>query len=154
MGWVAAVVAGAQGAMSARSAYLQGELDQEMFERDARTAELRAADAERIGAWEAALKRMETSKKVATQRTQAATSGFDITGGNILDLMADTRLYGEVDALQIESNASRDAWALRREAERLRTQGYLAGVAADQSILGSLLGGGAQAASYYNSGNS
>ena len=49
-----------------------------------------------------------------------AANGVDLSSGSPLDILGDTAMYGELDALTIRSNAEREAYGYRVQSRRRR----------------------------------
>lgn len=124
----------------------------QVSEMNATLAERRARDAMERGAREEQKKRQEVAGILGQQRASMAANGLDLGFGSPLDLMIDTAVAGEMDALTIRSNTYREAYDYRvdaagrradaglqrAQASAAKTGGYL-------SAAGTLLGGGASA---------
>lgn len=87
-----------------------------------RLARLAAADALARGRLEAGQVRTEASRLISRQRVALAAAGVDPGVGTALDVMADTRLMSELDALTVTNNAAREAWGYEMEAQGIRRQ--------------------------------
>ena len=72
---------------------------------------------------------LKTAQTTGDQRAAMAANGIDLGTGSATDVLATTKFMGERDALQIQDNAARQAWAYRTQA-----QGYGAEAAADTAI--------------------
>lgn len=77
---------------------------------NAALAEKRAEDALQRGDIEEKQKRLESARLRATQQTGFAAGGVLTSEGTPLDVSSDTAALGELDALTIRSNASREAF--------------------------------------------
>lgn len=89
-------------------------------------AEAQGTDAIARGAQEEARFRAGVRGMVGTQRAGLAAGGVDVGFGSAVDVQADTVFMGELDALQIKTNAAREAWGYRVQAEDLRKRGEIA----------------------------
>jgi len=117
-----------------------------LLERNARIAEMDAEYA--IGKGKSDRRRLEqeVDQFKGGQRASFAGSGVVVDSGSALDVVADTAALGAIDALTIERNASREAWALKEEARGARAQaGLHRGSVTDPSkaFFTSLIGGAA-----------
>lgn len=97
---------------------------------NAQVADLQAKDAVVRGAHDESRFREGVNQMIGSQRSGIAASGVDVNSGSAVDVQADTRHLGELDALTIRTNAAREAWGyqvqgqdLRRRAEITRKEG-------------------------------
>lgn len=88
--------------------------------RNAIRAEYAAMDAEQRGAAEAGKIQMEGSRVIAEGRVATAASGIELDSPVALNVANTTRAYSALDALTAKSNAAREAWGYRQEAEEYR----------------------------------
>lgn len=110
------------GVAEREAAESQGEL----ADYNANVAELQAADAIARGAEEENRFRMGVRGIIGAQRAGFAGSNIDVGFGSALDVQADAAFLGELDALTIRTNAAREAWGFKVEAEDLRQRGRIA----------------------------
>lgn len=103
-----------------------------------------AADALQRGAEEAGRVRMEGSRAVSAARTLAARTGVD--GGSTLDVLADSRMFSELDAHTAMNNAAREAWGLRVGAGNARSEQTMIRRRRQSALTGDLFSLGGQAA--------
>lgn len=108
---------------------------------NARLAEDAAGDALLRGNREAGVQRFRTGQLVARQRLAVAKNGFDMQSGSALDALADTRLWGELDAQTLKSNAAREAFGYRAQAWQASGQRQVVKLRQDFGVAGSILGG-------------
>lgn len=125
--------------------------------RDMRTnadyANQAANDALNTGRINSDLQRLKTGQMIGSQRAAMAGNGGTVDTGSNSRLQEDTAQVGELDAMQIQNNAARQAYGLKVQA----TQGYensrntlLAGENAKRnSILGGVIKG---AGSFFGGG--
>lgn len=109
-----------------------------------RMARLRSADALQRGNFKEYLQRQKTGQLVGHQRALIGSSGAAVGEGVTARIIEDTLAKGELDALNIRNNASREAWGLDTQAAQF---GFEADAAQRQAVIGtgaSLLGGTAQ----------
>lgn len=132
--------------LQAYDAYQQGQDEQAALRENARRAQLEAQDALARGAEQAALARMKGSRVIAAQKTAIGASGVDAGVGSAVQLMADSRIQSEMDALTIRNNAIREAYGMRSQALGLEKAGRRAATAANRRAAASILGGVAGAA--------
>lgn len=139
----------ASGVMSGNAAMDQANSAAKNMRENAYFAGQAAVDALDRGAKDADKQRVRTGLAVGTQRTAQAANGGVVDVGSNADLVADTEMIGELDALTISNNAAREAYGYQVQEE----QGYKnakqtikAGKKArTASILGGVLGGAGQA---------
>lgn len=102
------------------------ESQAELAEFNAAVAELQAKDAITRGDQEANRFRQRLKVFTGEQRAGIATGNVDVGYGSAVDVQADTALTGELDALTITTNATREAWGYRVEATDLRERARIA----------------------------
>lgn len=153
---VAGVVTGAFGAYNTSKATKTAyETQAAVARNNAQYAEWQARDAIRRGQEAEGAHRLKVAQLKGSQRARLAANGVVLDEGSALNILADTDFMGENDALTIRDNASREAWALRRQAAGFEADaGLLSTRAKDESPLfaaGSTLltGAGQVAASWY-----
>jgi len=95
----------------------------EASERAAQAAERSGKEAEAIGRQQAQLQRDQASKLIGRQRAVLAANGVDVNEGSAVDIQAETRGFGELDALTTLANAGRERVAYQEQAGNYRTQG-------------------------------
>lgn len=142
-------VIGAAGQVQQAQAQAQAaEYNAKVADMNATLSERRAKDAIERGAVEEQKKRLEVQRLLGTQTAAMAANGVDLTFGSPLDILVDTAVLGELDALTIRTNFAREAYDRkvdavnqragatlnRMEAENARTAGYL-------NAAGTVLGG-------------
>jgi hypothetical protein len=121
---IASLAATAGGtAMSVRAARKQGTAAQasanaeaDLMDYNASVAEIQAEQTVEQGAVEAARYKEQMEGVVGAQRAGFAGQGVDVSSGSALAVQADTQAIAEMDALQIQSNAARQAWGYQVEA--------------------------------------
>lgn len=94
----------------------------ERLDWNAAVAELQAKDALDRGTQEEQRFRAGVRGIIGAQRAGFAASNIDVGFGSALDVQADAAELGELDALTIRTNAAREAWGYKVEAEDLRKQ--------------------------------
>jgi hypothetical protein len=92
------------------------EADAELQDYNADVADIQAQDALERGEVEADKYGAAVRRMVGAQRANYATQGVDVSSGTPMDVQADTAQWGEINALQIKSNAAREAWGYKVEA--------------------------------------
>lgn len=148
LGWVlfgAGALMGGVSAYMGQSAQNQAlQFNAMMSEQNARLAEIRAKEAEKEGKRQELLHRMKVEKLKGTQRAAAAASGAVVGEGSPMDVLLDTELLGEMDAMTIRHNTAMEAWGYRAqagqyglEANMYRAQKGSPALAFGTSLLGS-----------------
>ena len=92
----------------------------ELSDYNASIAELQASDALARGREEENRFRERVEGTIGSARAGAAAQGIDVGFGSAVDVQKDARFLGELDALTIRTNAGREAWGYKVEAEDLR----------------------------------
>lgn len=118
-------------------------------------AEKRAQDALMRGQEEEERVRREGGQLQGQQTAQMAAAGVDLSFGSPLDVLIDTSMGIELDAMRTRRNAAleaedfdRQAWNYRADAGMSRAEGKNAKTAGYIGAAGSILSGGAKAATY------
>lgn len=106
-----------KGGQAAKSA---GASQAQQHEFNARVADLQAEDATARGRDEESRFRASVRGLIGSQRTGFAGQGVDVGSGSAADVQGDAAYLGELDALQIRSNAQREAWGFQVEAQDRR----------------------------------
>lgn len=114
-------------ALSAGASYLsqrkQGESTASALDQNAGLADERAADAIARGTEAAARQQQGTAQLIGSQRSGYASQGVQVDSGSAATTAADTAQLGELDRLQIEHNAAREAYGFKADAANQRAQG-------------------------------
>lgn len=146
---VAAGASAAGGLFSAYGQYQAGKYQSDVARDNARVAELQARDANIRGGMEEDRYRRQLAQFQGQQRATAGAAGRDLASGTTADLLAQTADIGEQDALQIRSNAMREAYGFKVQAVNERQQGRLARAQGRNAAIGTILTSGAQAGGIY-----
>ncbi len=110
-------IVGAVGALNSGSANSDSAMYQAAVARNNSTvAEQNAQYALEAGKRQESAQRQKTAQMIGAQRANMAANGIDIGSGSALNLQADSRLVGEMDALTIRNNAERQAYNYRVQA--------------------------------------
>lgn len=133
------------------------EYNSQIMDMNAKISERRERDAIDRGQKEEQRKRAEVQGTLGKQAVAMAANGVDLTFGSPLDVMVDTAVMGELDALTIRSNAYREGYDHRVDAVNKRagaTLSRMEGASAKSggylSAFGTVLGGSGDAfADYY-----
>lgn len=152
------VLAGVATAMGAYGTYQQGQQQKAQAEYQAAVANNNAIIAERQaqdsldrGRVEEQQHRLKVAQMKGTQRSALAASGVQVDSGSALDVVADTAMMGEFDALTIRNNAEREAYAYRVQGSNYQAESGLYSLAGRNAARNgsfgaatTLLGGAAQ----------
>ena len=154
---VAGMVSGAFGAANQSKATQQAYDYQAAGNRNnAQIAEWQAQDATTRGAKSEQAQRLKVAQLKSSQRAGFAARGIALDEGSPLNILQDTDYLGELDALAIRDNASREAWGARTQASNYSSDAAMLSARADAespsgAAFSSLLtSGGAVASSWYN----
>lgn len=111
---------------SGKAAKAAANAEADMQEYNAKVAELQAEDASQRGDIQASRYKEQIRAVVGRQRTAYGAQGVDVASGTPLAVQADTTAIGEMDALQLKSNAAREAWGYKVEAYDSKLRAYYA----------------------------
>lgn len=143
----------ASGVYTASAQRAAGRYEQQVAERNATIAEQQAEQAKQIGNIDEERQLRRVRAALGSQRAALAANGLDINSGSALDLQAETAGFGAADALNLRSNALREAWGFNVEATNQRNAGRAARAQGRNSAFGTLLTTGASVAGMgYQSG--
>lgn len=132
--------AGAVGSYySAQSNKASLELQSDLAEINARTAESAAQSALFQGQRREQASRLQTANLKGAQRTAMAANGIDLGEGTAARVLTSTDVLGEIDANTIAADAVRTAWGYRTQGTNYRNEA--AGKRAAGSTLNPLLSG-------------
>lgn len=129
----------AAGAYTASAQRAAGEYEQQVAERNATIAEQQAEQARQIGNMEEERQLRRVRAVVGSQRATLAANGLDVNSGTALDLQAETAGFGAADALNLRSNALREAWGFKVDATNQRNAGRAARAQGNNQAAGTLL---------------
>jgi hypothetical protein len=124
--WITLALTAAGGAYQYHAQRQAGKYEQDVAEQNAQIARQGAADARARGQEEAGQQRMKTRRFIGAQKAAIAASGIDPTTGSALDTLSESAAFGELDALTIQNNASREAWGYQTQATGFLNEGRLA----------------------------
>jgi len=82
---------------------------------NAGVAQVQAQDAIERGAEAESRFRTQIRGVIGTQRANQAAGNIDVNYGSAVDVQADAAFLGEMDALQIRTNAARESWGYKVE---------------------------------------
>lgn len=150
---VAAVLAVAGGVQTARAQKAAGEAQAQADEANARIGQQQAEQARQIGNMEEERQMRRVRAAVATQRATQAANGLDVNSGTALDLQAETAGFGTADALNLRSNAIRQAWGFEVGAVNDINSASAARAAGSNAATGTMLTTASQVAGMYAGSN-
>jgi hypothetical protein len=102
------------------------EAEGQLADYNASVAQLQAQDAVARGAQEESRFRSGVRGLAGSQKAGFAAGNVDVGFGSAVDVQADTAFLGELDALTIRTNAAREAWGYKVQAEDLTRRGQIA----------------------------
>lgn len=151
---VAAVAAIASASVSAYGMYQQGQAQKQIADYNAKVAKNGAVAARQEAEAQASLIRTRNLRIRGASEAAASKSGVTLSG-SVSDVLNDSAIQGEMDALTSIYKGYRGAQSGLAQAELDRYQGREAGSIAGYGATSTLIGGFAQGASYgtaaYNS---
>jgi hypothetical protein len=100
------------------------ELNAQVHDFNAAALELQATDAIAQGKQQETIFRQQLKQTIGSQRASFAAQGIDVSSGSAEDVQESTAYQGELDALQIRTNAAREAWGytVTAQGETLQAQ--------------------------------
>lgn len=139
-----------------KAAEAQANYQAQVSANNAQVAKMQAEDAIKRGKQEEEEHRVQVRRMLGAQRAGIAGSGFDLGDATSQDILGDTAAMGEFDALQIRSNAAREAWGYEvqgsnftAEAQLQRARGKSARQASYWQAGGDLLSGASKFGTQY-----
>ncbi|MBB3461519.1 hypothetical protein [Rhizobium sp. BK377] len=111
----------------------------QVAEMNAQIAEKQAKDAIERGKQEEQQKRLQTSQLEGRQRAAMAANGVDLSFGSPLDTIVDTAKMGEIDALNVRTNAYREAYGYKVQGTNQLAGAKLDRMRADAAVKGGYL---------------
>lgn len=104
------------GAASAYGAYSAAQSKKDMLGIDSQIAGWQASQAIQSGQQQEFSSRLQEGAMFGRQRANMAANGVQLGSGSALDVLAGTKLMGNVDAATIHDNALRAAWGYQTQA--------------------------------------
>lgn len=145
-------------AQEAKATAAANNYNAQVAEMNAKISEKQAKDAIERGKQEEQQKRQQTAQLEGRQRAAMAANGLDLSFGSPLDTIVDTAKLGELDALNIKTNAYREAYGYKVQATNQRASATLDRMRADSAkktgylnSVGTILGGAGKAYSQSSS---
>lgn len=127
-----------QGNAAKASAEYQAAVDrnnQQVAEWQTKDALDRGKEAERQ-------QRLKVQSALGSQRAAMAANGVDLSSGSPLDILGDTTMYGEMDALTIRSNAEREAYGYRVQSQNFASNAQLSQMRGSSAQTAGMIGAG------------
>ena len=150
------VIGGVGQLQAAGAAAASAKYNASVADMNAKLADRAAKDALERGGIEEQKQRAKTAQILGQQQAGMAANGLDLTFGSPLDLLVDTAVMGELDALTIRTNAYREERDIRQQGANYRGQAGMYRAEASSAKTagwlnagGTVLGGGAQAYGNY-----
>lgn len=123
----------------------QAAYQRNVAEINSKLADLKGEDALQRGEDAARDYKKQVNRMIGSQRAAFAAQGVDVGYGSAADIQADTATQGELDILTIRSNAFREAWGYKVEANNYTAQGQFAEMGGNMQANNTLLTGGVAA---------
>lgn len=123
---IASGIAGTFGAISEGQA--KGDSDRfnaQVSNQNAAVATENAAIAGQAGSEQAAQQSQKTRAEVGSIKTNQAAGGVDVNSGSAVDTQVSARELGDLDALTIRSNATKEAYGYVNQANNFKAQANL-----------------------------
>lgn len=105
--------------------------------------ERQADDAVQRGRIAEQQQRLQTAQVASRQRASLAANGLDLNSGSAVDILSDTAMLGELDALTVRSNAEREAWGYRVQGSNAAASAGLLDAQASSAKRAGMMGAGA-----------
>ena len=141
---VGAVTSAAVSTVSAvqqsKAAEAQYKYQAEVNKQNAEIAQENANKERQQGIEEARLQRLKAQQNVANQTSAMAANGIDVTQGTAVNLLGDTAMWGEMDALNTLSNSESRARAMEAEAGNFKNQARLDSLAGNNAYRAGQIG--------------
>jgi hypothetical protein len=148
-----ATIQAIQGMFSLGTAFSNASLQKEMgryqssqLRIQSSYSEIAAADAIERGNKEAAELKRRLRNLEGEQILTSAASGIDAFSGSAQNVRESSKLLGDLDIIQIKTNAYREAWGYKTQSTSLMNQANMSRLAADRSAANTLVTGGLNAA--------
>lgn len=145
------VLTAAAGVQTADAQKKAGEAQAEQAAENAKAAKAQGESTVLAAQIEEDRRRQQTRQMLASQRAGFAANNVDMSTGSAMDILGDTAMVGEQDALTIRANAARQAWGYSVDANNSMNQGRMAQAAGKNAATGTYL---TTAASMWQQGSS
>jgi len=151
--WIVAAISVAGTAAGTYSAIEQGNAAEDASKRNAKAQNTNARVAAEQAQYAADRQRSENRRRLGAQRAAGAKSGIDLSGGSFNDVLLDTSVQGEMDALASIYQGQATASAYQSSARNSLLEGRAAKQAGYLRAGSTLLSGASQTASAWPSLN-
>jgi hypothetical protein len=108
--------------VSAYAKYQESQQAAAQADQQAKIRDLQAGDARLLGQAAQGITRIQTGQEKANQELAYASAGVDVSVGTPLDVKAQTAMFGELEAANVENDSIRRAWGFATEARTLRSE--------------------------------
>lgn len=151
--WIVVAISAAGTAAGAYSAAEQGKAAEEASKRNAKAQNTNARVAAEQAQYAADRQRSENRRRLGAQRAAGAKSGIDLSGGSFQDVLLDSAVQGEMDALASIYQGRAASAAYQSSARNSLLEGKAAKQAGYLRAGSTLLSGASQTASVWPSLN-
>ncbi|OBU04840.1 hypothetical protein [Morganella psychrotolerans] len=127
------------GAMQAYSQYTSGKFNADVANQNAKLSDAAADDAVNRGNADAEKQRTRARQLAGTQAATMSANGVDLGAGGALDIFGDTAAMGELDALTVMNNASREAYGHKLQAANDRLNAKMSRRQGNIGAIGTIL---------------
>lgn len=137
---IASTAVGAVSSIGQGMAAMQAaKYNNQIAQMNAKVEERRAQDALDRGRLEEQKQRMANASIYGKQIAAMGANNVDVSFGSPLEIIADTHYLGEMDALIVRTNAARESYDHRVQAENYRAQGQLSLMEGKSKMTGGFL---------------
>lgn len=141
---VAAAGVGAYGAIKKGQAeHAAAEYNAQVSQQNAAIARENALIAEQSGEAQASISLQKTRATIASTTAQQAASGVSVNSGSYTDVRSSEREIGELDAMNIRSNAAREAFGYKVKATSEENEAILSKFEGEESEKAGYISAGA-----------
>lgn len=125
----------------------EGDYQKQIYESNARLADIQADDAIRRGEKDAKQHKKNVKRLIGSQRAALAAQGLDLEADDALAIQQESAEYGALDVLEIKNNAWREAWGYKVQANDFMGRARFADITAKNKARNTILTGGMSIAS-------
>lgn len=151
--WIVVALTAVSAGVGAYSAVEQGNAADDAAKRNAKAQNTNARVAAEQAQYAAERQRSENRRRLGMQRAAGAKNGIDLSGGSFQDVLMDTAVQGEMDALASIYQGRATAAAYQSSARNSILEGNAAQRAGNLRAGSTLLSGAVQTASVWPSLN-
>lgn len=126
-----------------QAAAAAGEYNAQVATQNAAIARENALIAEQSGEAQASMALQKTRATIASTTAQQAASGVDVRSGSYTDVRSSEREIGEIDAMNLRSNAAREAFGYRVKATSEENEAILSKFEGDNAKTAGYISAGA-----------